>query len=259
MVDGRGRGNHVYANARNTGNAAPSTPQFRLMLFDGFELRSDDRAVRPCPSGQRLAAVLAVRGTLPRSTAAGLLWPDVRDTRALGNLRTALWRLAKSCPGLAVADGDQLALGAVDVDVATFATWANRLVAGAAPAEGDVAFARAGRAELLPGWYDDWVVAEREHLRQLRLHALEALARALAQQGRYALAIEVALSAIALEPLRESAHRILVSLYLAEDNLSEAARHLRLFTDLLRAELGVDPSPRMLEIVSSRLPASAFT
>jgi DNA-binding SARP family transcriptional activator len=118
-----------------------------------------------------------------------------------------------------------------------------------------VAVARGAQAELLPGWYDDWVITEREHLRQLRLHALEALARELAARGRHAVAIEVALSAIALDPLRESGHRTLISLYLAEDNLSEAARHLRIFAGLLREELGVAPSPRMMQLVTSRVPA----
>jgi DNA-binding SARP family transcriptional activator len=93
-------------------------------------------------------------------------------------------------------------------------------------------------------------------LRQLRLHALEALAHELAARGRHAVAIEIALSAIALDPLRESAHRTLI--YLAEENLSEAARHLRIFTGLLRTELGVAPSPRTIQLVASRVPAVQF-
>lgn len=203
-------------------------------------------------------ALLAVRGGLPRSAAAGLLWPDAVDPRAQGNLRTALWRLVKLCPGLVVVDGDRLALGDAEIDVEAFVRWATRLVDGGMVVDADVEAARAVRADLLPGWYDDWVGAEREQLRQLRLHALEALARRLAERERHAVAIEIALSAIALDPLRESAHRTLVSLYLAEDNLSEAARHLRMFSALLRTELGVELSPRMMELVTSRLPALQF-
>src|SRR3712207_7767400 len=63
------------------------------------------------------------------------------------------------------------------------------------------------RSEILPDWYDDWLLMEREVHRQLRLHALESLAARLAQDARYGEAVDAALSAIAGEPLRESAHR----------------------------------------------------
>jgi DNA-binding SARP family transcriptional activator len=228
-------------------------------LFDAFELRLDNTELDLCPSGQRLVAVLAIRRRLRRGAAASLLWPDVTESRGCGNLRTALWRLAKVCPGLVLAEGDQLSLAAAEVDVDGFVTWADRLVSGAAPTEGDVEFAQTGRLDLLPGWYDDWVVAERESLRRLRLHALEALARSLGARGRYALAIEVALAAIQLDPLQESAHRTLISLYIAEDNLSEAARHLRVFARLLHNELGVAPSRRTIELVTALAPAVALS
>jgi DNA-binding SARP family transcriptional activator len=260
MVSAAERGDDVDANATDadSGGPAASPGEFHLALLRSFELQLDGRVLRPCLSEQRLVALLAVRGGLPRSAVAGLLWPEVNDQRAHGNLRTALWRLVKFCPGLVVVDGDHLVLGEVEIDVAAFTVWARRLVGGGPMIDGDVEAARATRVELLPGWYDDWVVAEREQLRQLRLHALEALARELAGRGRHAIAIEVALSAIALDPLRESSNRILISLYIAEDNLSEAARHLRIFADLLREELGVEPSPRMMRLVTSRVPTLQY-
>jgi DNA-binding SARP family transcriptional activator len=232
--------------------------EFELTLLRGFELHLDGRPLRPCVSEQRLVALLALQGPLPRSVVSCLLWPDANGPRAQGNLRTALWRLAKLCPGLVAVEGDQLALRGIEIDVTAFTRWGLQLVNGGAAADDDVRTARSTRSELLPGWYDDWVVAEREQLRQLRLHALEALAHELAARGRHAVAIEIALSAIALDPLRESAHRTLISVYLAEENLSEAARHLRIFADLLHTELGVAPSPRTIELVASRVPAMQF-
>ena len=82
------------------------------MLLRGFELRHDVQVLRPCVSEQRLVALLAVRGALPRSVVSGLLWPDANGPRAQGNLRTALWRLVKLGPGLMAVDGDRLALRA---------------------------------------------------------------------------------------------------------------------------------------------------
>ncbi|XUL93960.1 AfsR/SARP family transcriptional regulator [Streptomyces galilaeus] len=112
---------------------------------------------------------------------------------------------------------------------------------------------RAG--ELLPGWDEDWVLFERERLRQLRLHALDAVAHQLLGQGMHALALEAALESVRAEPLRESAHRAVVAVHLAEYNVLEAARHYRAFRALLRDELGIEPSPAL----TSMLPACVLT
>ena len=63
--------------------------------------------------------------------------------------------------------------------------------------------------ELLPDWYDDWVLLEAENWRQLRLHALEVLAGLLTAAGRYGDAAAAALAAVRADPLRESAHAAL--------------------------------------------------
>jgi DNA-binding SARP family transcriptional activator len=99
---------------------------------------------------------------------------------------------------------------------------------------------RAG--ELLPDWYDDWVVIERERFRQARLHALEALCYGLARRGRYDKAIELGLTAVADEPLRESAHRAVMRAHLAEGNRVEALRQYQLCRRFLRERLGFEPS-----------------
>jgi DNA-binding SARP family transcriptional activator len=256
------RGGHVESTGPNA--AMPTRSRTRharplLTLFDTFELRLDDRELKVCSSAQLLIAALALRGPLSRFTVASLLWPEAAESRAHGNLRTALWRLSKVCPGLVLTKAEKLHLRPVDLDVDVFVRWAKGLAGGAVPVDDDVDFAQAGRLELLPGWYEDWVISERESLRQLRLHALEALARSLGDRGRYGTAIEVALAAIQLDPLRESAHRTLISLYIAEDNLSEAARHLRVLTRLLHAELGIAPSRQTIELVTARAPAVAMS
>lgn len=99
--------------------------------------------------------------------------------------------------------------------------------------------------ELLPGWYDDWVIFERERLRQLRLHALEVSAQRIAARGDYARALQLVLEAAQTEPLRESAHRIVIAIHLAEGNVYEALRHYAFVRDLLLAELGIAPSEQL--------------
>nr|WP_308355048.1 bacterial transcriptional activator domain-containing protein [Streptomyces sp. MUM 203J] len=112
-----------------------------------------------------------------------------------------------------------------------------------------------GDGELLPGWDEDWVLLERERLRQLRLHALDALAHSLVREGRHALALETALTSVRTEPLRESAHRAVVAAHLAEGNVHEAVSHYVAFQHLLDEELGVPPSAlfaRLLRPVTER-------
>ncbi|HZC53880.1 MAG TPA: bacterial transcriptional activator domain-containing protein [Mycobacterium sp.] len=111
--------------------------------------------------------------------------------------------------------------------------------------------------DLLPGWYDDWVVIEQERLRQLKLHGLEASARRLAADGRYGEALELAFEAVRLEPLRESAHRAVIDALLAEGNVSDALGHYRRFCAQLAAELGVAPSARLVAVMRRAVPALA--
>jgi DNA-binding SARP family transcriptional activator len=110
--------------------------------------------------------------------------------------------------------------------------------------------------DLLPDWYDEWLVVVRERLRQLRLHALDAICDRLISSGSSDRAIDLALTAVAIEPLRESAHRQLIKAHLAEGNAAEALRQYRSFAALLRQELGIPPSHAMAELIQPVLPGS---
>ncbi len=104
--------------------------------------------------------------------------------------------------------------------------------------------------DLLPDWYEDWVLVERERFRQLRLHALEAMCRRLADAGSYALALEAGLAAVAAEPLRESAQRLVVGVHLAEGNLGEALRQYDRYARHLADACGATPSPAMSRLLA---------
>ena len=103
--------------------------------------------------------------------------------------------------------------------------------------------------DLLPDWYEEWVAAERERFRQLRLHALEALCRRLTGLGMFGTAIQAGLAAVAGEPLRETAQRTLIEAYMAEGNIAEAIRQYSTYRRTLFDDLGVDPSPTMVRLM----------
>jgi DNA-binding SARP family transcriptional activator len=225
-----------------------------VTLLDGFALEVGERdcpAVDVLPRGvQRLVAHLSLTRRPARTAIAGELWPDVPEVHAHGSLRSALWRVQKIAPGLVKVSGDTLTLAAgVQVDVRELAAWAERVSDPRMPIEELCASDVRLRGELLPGWYDDWVLLDRERLRQLRMHALEALADRLAVVHRYGEAVQAAYSAVRAEPLRESAHRAVVRVHLAEGNVVEAVRAYEAFRSLLADELGVAPTRQMTDLV----------
>jgi DNA-binding SARP family transcriptional activator len=80
------------------------------------------------------------------------------------------------------------------------------------------------------------------------MHALEAVATRLADVGHYGAAVQAAHLALRADPLRETAHRTLVRLHLAEGNVADAVRAYRRFREMLHDELGVLPTARMTQL-----------
>jgi DNA-binding SARP family transcriptional activator len=222
-------------------------------LFGGpFVMRGREK-VRVPEGSKRLLALVALNSAQPvdRQWAAGLLWPTGGDARAAGNLRSALWRM--KCAGVDVLTSDKTTLtlqGDTVVDVDLVYEWAAQVLDPAV--QGAMLCGLGWRMQsldLLPGWYDEWVLLERERLRQLLLHALDAMSDRLLAGGRFAEAVEAAIAAVRADPLRESAHRALVRAHLAEGNLAEARRAHTAFCRLVRDELGVLPSPEFLGLL----------
>ncbi len=114
------------------------------------------------------------------------------------------------------------------------------------PAPSVVQGKRTTRDGLLRAGEKDWPLPERERTRQVQIHALEALAVRLAAEGHLPDAIQAAYVAIAGEPLSESAHAVLIDIFLGEGELARAWRHLESYRALLRAERDVGPSAALV-------------
>ena len=224
-----------------------------LALLGDFELTRGGTTItlpRPC---QRVLALLALHNRpLDRSFVAATLWLEARDDRAAGNLRSALWRLRQSGHELLRVAGPQLRLApSITVDLHGASARAHRLLDSPQHLEDDDLDESPLLSDLLPDWYDEWLLVERERFRELRLRALESLGDQLAAAGRQGRAIECVLAAIKGDPLRESSHRALIRIYLAEGNQAEAIHQYHLYRDRLNGQLGLDPSSEMAELVGS--------
>lgn len=226
----------------------------QLRLLGGSEISCAGADIRLPLGAHRLLSFLALQdGGVQRAAAAEALWPDHRPGRAAANLRSALWQ-ARRIGTSTVIDcaSQQVSLSpTVEVDVSAVARQAHQIVASGSPVgvSGYAGVVEALARKLLPDWSDDWLVLERERWDQLRLHALETLARRLITAEEYLPALEVALTAVAIEPVRESAHRTVIEVHIAEGNSACAIKHYQRYRGLLQRELGVSPSQRMDRLV----------
>lgn len=227
------------------GRALPS-----VRLLSSFQLALGDEIVVLPPSVQRLVAFLSICDRpLLRQSVAGTLWPETSESRAAANLRSALWRLNQLEIRVVAASGMSLQLASgVRVDLRDRTAQAQSLLASTEADLERVDETSFGH-DLLPDWYDDWLVIARERFHQLRLRALEFLCERLAARGEFARALDAGLAAVAGEPLRESAHRALVRAHLAEGNPAEAVRQFELYRQLLSTQLGLTPSLRIIELL----------
>ncbi len=222
-----------------------------LRLLGGFGLEVDGRRIEMTPAAQRLLAFVALtpRGA-ERSYTAYQLWPEQSEERAKANLRSTLWRLSKAPADLIAATKTHLRLCPwVWVDVRhglaeLAAAGSDAIVAAALPFQ-------ALDSDLLPDWYDDWLMIERERLRQLRLGSLEDAARAATAAGRHGQAVQLALATVSIDPLRESGHRLAIEAHLANGNRFDARRQYETYTRLLRTQAGAAPSAQLTRLVDA--------
>ena len=230
-----------------------------LSLLGGFVFSVGGDAILGVSAGsQRLLAFLAVREqVMTRTHVAGSLWPESTDVQAGASLRSAVSRLDTTRQAVTVTAGDLGLRDELVVDVHHARALARRLIDSDAPEEDIDIGARAVAAlsdDLLPGWYDDWAVVAAEDWRQLRLHALEAVARRLTAAGRLAEASSAALAAVRAEPLRETSRAALVRIHMAAGNQSDALGEFERYRVLLHAELGLEPTEKLRQLLGNLPP-----
>jgi DNA-binding SARP family transcriptional activator len=217
-------------------------PSVTLALIGGFALRHGNAPVPVRPRAQRVLALVALRSCISRHELTGTLWPDLPGVRAAASMRSTLWRMPRPAGQPLVearAEVVRLAPGVL-VDV---------LATGAEPEPPATALA----GDLLPDWDEGWLVIEREVFRQARLHALDDLSARCLRHGNPRAALDAGLAAVRVDPLRESAHRRVIEVHLAEGNAAEALRQYELYRRALRDELGLSPSAQIRRLVAPLL------
>lgn len=226
-------------------------------LFGGLHLTCDGIPPPPIPNAtaRSLLAYLLTYRDRPhtRDLLAGTFWPDLPDDLARRRLSQALWLIRKSLgahfqlgtEGSGVQLSPDLPL---ILDIADF----ERLAACPAVSENALAAwleaAELYRGDFLAGYYEDWVLFERERLHERLLELLGQLANALKARGDYERALTIARRLVAEDPWREAAHREVMRLLHLLDRDAEALRQAELCCYILETELQVQPEAETLAL-----------
>ncbi|MFI9455230.1 BTAD domain-containing putative transcriptional regulator [Amycolatopsis sp. NPDC052450] len=233
-------------------------PTVSLRLLKGFTLLVGEKRIMLSSSAQQLLALLALQDR-PRSRTyvARTLWPEATTSRANANLRSSLWRALRTEPGIINASAQEMALATeIHVDIHDAITCAHRLLEKSPMCE-DILTRQTREhlsADLLPEWSDnEWVLLEQEQYHQLRLYALEAMAHRLTEAGRHGEAVAAGLAAVQAEPLRESAHRVLIDAHLAAGNRAEAQHQYEQCRRVLLDELGLEPPDTLRDLLTQTI------
>ncbi|MBW3622685.1 MAG: AAA family ATPase, partial [Armatimonadetes bacterium] len=231
-----------------------------IELLGGLAVRSDDEVVARFRT-QKTAVLLAYLATYlhrqhAREELVDLLWPDADLDAGRTSLRTALASLRKQLepPGtpegrILMADRLHVQLNpeAVTTDLLTLERASKTAANAADPAERIASLIHAAeqyRGHLLPGFYEDWTLRERERYQSLYVELLRELVSELERSGDFSRALDYAQRIVAVDPLIEEAHADLLRLYAATGQYSAMTRQYRELERVLRQNLGSPPSER---------------
>ena len=259
----------------SAGKETSDIPTLHIHLLGDFLLVSGETPVMTInsPRLQSLLAYLVLHRTAPqdRSHLAFLMWPDSTEARAHSSLRKLLHQLRQAFPAIdhfLLSDRQSLywqpgADAFWTLDVGDF----EQAIAQAEQAEQrqDMTMIRHAleqamslyRGDLLPSCYDEWILPERDRLRQLFLSAAERLIVLLEQERDYDSAIPAAQQLLRQDPLHEATYRQLMRLHALRDDRAAALRVYHTCARLLERELGTEPGEVTRAVYESLLDSDA--
>jgi DNA-binding SARP family transcriptional activator len=219
-----------------------------IHLLGAFTAKYNGRPITSLssPRHQSLLAYLLLHRDepQPRRLVAYLFWPDSDESQARTNFRKLLHDLRKVFPEIDqfLEAGGQTLVWRSDatyqLDVQDF----EQAISKAPTIEGSEAALKLYRGNLLPNCYDDWILSERERLRQEYLNVLEKLVGLLERERQYSTAIAYAQQLLESDPLREEMYRRLMQLYALNGDPAGVLRTFHTCVTVLQRELGVEPS-----------------
>jgi WD40 repeat protein/DNA-binding SARP family transcriptional activator len=223
-----------------------------IRLLGQFNLRLDDQTVEiPSRPAQSLLAFLILNAGIRhrRERLAGLLWPDIPEEDARRNLRRALWHIRKAIKEQALLQTDDISIAfeaSADVWVDTFAL--THPIKGDATVEDLTQSVSVYISELLPGFYDEWIVLERERLQVIFEQRMKLLLERLLEARDWDSVLQWGEYWVNQGGAAEPAYQALMQAYAGQGDQSGVARTFQRCVDTLYRVLGVEPSDETRKI-----------
>jgi predicted ATPase/DNA-binding SARP family transcriptional activator len=224
-----------------------------VRLLGKFDVRRDGKplTITSRPAQSLFAYLILNAGTSHRrEKLAGMLWPDSMEETARDNLRHALWRMRKaleSASSTRFLHADDLAISfETSSDYWLDAAQLKKLSESASSDE-MIAVLSTYQGELLPGFYDEWVILEREHLYSIFEHHMARLMSLLKDENRWLDILDWGERWIKLGQKPEPAYRALMSAHAAKGDMSKVAATYERCVKSLK-EFGMEPSEQTKEL-----------
>lgn len=216
-----------------------------MRLLGQFDVRVDGEPVAiPSRPAQSLLAYLVLNTGVAhrREKLAGMLWPDSEEANARSNLRHALWRIQKAIGDDFIETGRVTITFLADADYWVDVSVLEQRMSGGALADEVIDTVALYEGELLPGFYDDWTVLERERLQAIFGRWMQFLLECLVDEQRWGDVLQWGEHWIALGQVPEPAYRMLMVAHSALGDVSSVGAIYRRCVEALEEELGVEPS-----------------
>jgi non-specific serine/threonine protein kinase len=228
-----------------------------VRLIGTFDIRCDGKPVTLSSRvAQSLFAYLILTaGTVHRrEKLAGMFWPDQTEKKARAYLRYELWRVRKALAGRSGSDY----LNVDDISVCFNSSVENRVdvnelenVSESASTDELMAALSNCQRELLPGFYDEWLVLEREHFQAVHEQKIAHLLELLEGERRWLETVEWAERWISAGHGPETAYRYLMIAYDALGDRAKVASSYQRCAQSLR-ELDLEPSEQTRALALKR-------
>jgi len=218
-----------------------------VRLLGKFEVHVNGLSAEiPLRAAQSLLAYLMLNAGTPyrREQLAGLFWPDMTDANARHNLRQILSRLRKTIGEQYIAADDLTIAFDATADYWLDAQVLARKVETKTSAEELIEAVSVYSGELLPGFYDEWVLLERERMQAAFEHKMTLLLDQLIEAKLWDDVLHWGERWIALGQTPEAAYRAMITAYGARGAASQVVAMYQRCEEALRRDLGVEPSPQ---------------
>jgi WD40 repeat protein/DNA-binding SARP family transcriptional activator/energy-coupling factor transporter ATP-binding protein EcfA2 len=226
-----------------------------VKLLGQFEVRLDGIAIDiPSRTEQSLLAYLILNSgySFRREQLAGMLWPDAAETNAKGYLRQATWRIRRAIKDHSSDSPDCILSNKISLAFnhqLPFSVDTHLLEKGTGKTALDLLEEISlYQGDLLPGFYEDWVILERERLRTVFDRKMHRLLQCLIDDRNWEALIQQAERWISLGETPEPAYRALMIAYASLGDKGKALTTFMRCLDALEQELGVGPTEETVQL-----------